>query len=68
MRGGAADGCGNPQPQLRNEQEVLAAVRKVLREEAASGGADEEEEPVRKTSGRKPKYTAERAQKWNGGR
>ena len=62
------ENASTPQPQLRNDQEVLAAVQKVLREEAeAERNGDDESEPVRKTAGRKPKYVAERAQKWNGG-
>ena len=62
------ENAANPKPQLRNDQEVLAAVQKVLREEAeAERSGDDESEPVRKTVGRKPKYTADRAQKWNGG-
>lgn len=62
------ENASTPQPQLRNDQEVLAAVQKVMREEAeAERNGDDESEPVRKTAGRKPKYVAERAQKWNGG-
>lgn len=62
------ENASTPQPQLRNDQEVLAAVQKVLREEAAAErNGDDEAEPMRKTAGRKPKYAAERAQKWNGG-